>query len=55
MPDIRGSPNNLRGGEEFFFFYCMKNSGEGVQIFRLLHEKQWEGEIFIRNYKRGLP
>ena len=34
MPDIRGSPNNLRGGRgRIFFLYNMKSSEKDVQIF----------------------
>ena len=54
MHDIRGGPNK-RGGREDFFVYHMKNSGEGEQIFRLLHEKQGEGGLFSEINKRGSP
>ena len=55
MHDIRGGPNK-RGGQEDFFVYHMKNSGEGEQIFRLLHEKQGECGIFFSEInKRGSP
>ena len=42
MSNKRGGPNKREGLADFFVYY-MKNSGEGGNIFRLVHEKQGEG------------
>ena len=54
MHDIRGGPNK-RGGREDFFVYHMKNSGEGEQIFRLLHKKTRGGWNFFPKLINGGP
>ena len=40
MPNKRGGPNKWAGWADFILFYYIKISGEGRQIFRLLHGKQ---------------
>ena len=43
----RGGPNKGAGWAAFFV-YCMENSGEDEQVFRLSYEKSREsGQIFI--------
>ena len=47
VPNKQGSPNKRAGWANFFVYY-KKNNGEGVQIFRLLHEKQPVGSTIFQ-------